>query len=203
MAIFEQNNNKCYFIHIPRTGGRYVSSLFENSADMKCKYHRIHEHRFYGIDATHLHYPLYNEILGVGDIPHITVVRNPFDKFSSCVNNMYKIHGLDYNNLMSTYDSFLEFVNLEITHQSYHNNWFLLQHKFISPKTYYWKYEWGFGKRFKKWIFDKTKIEINLKEVKYQKFDGETGEKYKLNKNIKGYVKRFYKEDYKKFNYFW
>jgi hypothetical protein len=69
MAIFEQNNNKCYFIHIPRTGGRYVSSLFENSADMKCKYHRIHEDRFDGIDATHLHYPLYNLFLNVNNIP--------------------------------------------------------------------------------------------------------------------------------------
>lgn len=203
MAIFKQNDNVCYFIHIPRTGGRYVSSLFEHSMNMKCEYHRINEHRFNGIDVTHLHYPLYDLFLNANDIPHITVVRNPFDKFNSCISNMHKIHGLDYNNIITTYDSFLEFVNLEIKHQSYHNNWFLPQHKFISSKTYVWKYEWGFGKKFKKWICDKTNLKIDLNDVKYEKFGLETKEKYKLNSNIKKYVKKFYKEDYKKFNYFW
>jgi len=200
MAIFKQNDNVCYFIHIPRTGGRYVSSLFENSMNIECKYHRIHEYRIKGIDVTHLHYPLYDLYLNVGDIPHITVVRNPFDKLNSCINNMCKLHGIDYNNII-TYDSFLEFINLEINAQSYHNNWFLPQHKFISSKTHVWKYEWGFGKNFKKWVYNKTNIEINLNDVNYKKFKGETDEKYKLNSNIKKYVKKFYKEDYKMFKY--
>jgi hypothetical protein len=203
MAIFSQENNFCYFIHIPRTGGRYISSLFENSSNIECKYHKIQEYRFDGIDVTHLHYPLYNVFLGVENIPHLTVVRNPYDKFNSCLSNMHKLHGIDYNNILTSYDSFVEFVNLEINLQSYHNNWFLPQNKFISLKTHYWKYEWGFGKKFKKWVFDKTKIEIDLIKVEYERFDGETKTKYKLNKNIKGYVRKFYKEDYKKFNYFW
>jgi len=131
--IFSKNNF-CYFIHIPRTGGRYISSLFENSSNIECKYHRIHEHRFDGIDVTHLHYPLYNVFLGVENIPHLTVVRNPYDKFNSCLSNMHKLHGIDYNNILNSYDSFVEFVNLEINLQSYHNNWFLPQNKFISPK---------------------------------------------------------------------
>jgi hypothetical protein len=63
MPIFTQGDNSCYFIHIPRTGGRYVSSLFENSENVECRYHKINTHRFEGIDSTHLHYPLYNDYL--------------------------------------------------------------------------------------------------------------------------------------------
>lgn len=203
MAIFKQGNNSCYFIHIPRTGGRYISSLFENSSNMECKYHKIHQHRFNGIDATHLHYPFYNLYLNVYDIPHIAVVRNPYDKFNSCISNMHKLHGFEYNKILTSYDCFVEFVNVEIYDQSYHNNWFLPQNKFISPKTHYWKYEWGFGEKFKRWVFDKTKIQIDLTQVEYERFDGESNQKYKLNRRVKSYVKKFYKEDYKAFNYFW
>lgn len=203
MAIFTQKNNSCYFIHIPRTGGRYVTSLFENSDDMKCKYHEVHKEWFNDIDCTHLQYPLYNLFLNVKDIPHITIVRNPFDKFNSCISFMHKVYNTDYNNILSSYDSFSEFVTNEINDISYHNNWFLHQSDFISSKTHYWKYEWGFGKKFKNWIFDKTKIEIDLKEVEYEKFEGDINKKYKLNKRVRGYVKKFYKNDYKNFNYFW
>lgn len=207
MAIFTQENNKCYFIHIPRTGGRYISSLFEHNGDIKCEYHRIHKQRFGDIDATHLHYPLYNLFLEVSDIPHIAVVRNPYNKFSSCIRNMNQLHGIDYNSVLDSYDNFFNFVTTEITDRSYHNNWFLPQHQFMSPKTHYWKYEWGFGKKFKNWIYDKTKIKIkiNLNNIVYEKIPGEIQERYnyKLNENIKNYVKKYYKEDYKKFKYFW
>ncbi len=179
------------------------SSLFENTKDINCKYHKINEQRFGGIDVTHLHYPLYNDFLGVRNIPHIMVVRNPYDKFYSCIRNMHEFHRINYNIILNSYEGFLDFVNREINIYSFHNNWFLPQNKFMSPNTYYWKYEWGFGKNFKKWIYEKTKIEIDLKKVEYQKFDGETEKKFDLNKRVKKYIKKYYKEDYKKFKYFW
>ena len=203
MAIFTQDNNSCYFIHIPRTGGRYVSSLFESVSNINCEHHKIHQKRIYGIDVTHLHYPLYNDLLHVNDLPHITVVRNPFDKFNSCIANMHKIHEIDYNLKLNSYENFLDFVNIEISIQSYHNNWFLPQNMFVSPKTHIWKYEWGFDKKFVTWVFNKTKIKLTLQDVNYEKFDGETKEKYILDGRIKNYIKKFYKKDYKKFKYFW
>ena len=201
MAIFKQGDNSCYFIHIPRTGGRYVSSLFENTTGIECSHHKIHTERINGIDVTHLHYPLYDLHFNVNKIPHIAVVRNPFDKFHSSVRNMHFIHKTDYNEFLKTEESFLDFINNEILNLSYHNNWFLPQNKFISPNTHIWKYEWGFGSRFKKWVYEKTNIDISIKKVNYERFENETDNDYKLDKRIKKYVKKFYKEDYKRFGY--
>jgi hypothetical protein len=202
MAIFTQGNNSCYFIHIPRTGGRYVSSLFQNSDDMECEYHKIHTLRINNIDVTHLHYPLYTQYFDVNSIPHITVVRNPFDKFVSSIKSMNSSHRIDYNNIITDENSFLKFIDCEIKNNSYHNNWFLPQHKFISPKTHYWKYEWGFGDNFLKWVFNKTKIKLKLQEVNYKKFEWEIKNEYELNPKIKKYIKKFYKKDYQTFKYF-
>lgn len=202
MPIFTQGNNNCYYIHIPRTGGRYISSLFENSINVECKHHKINTERIDNIDVTHLHYPLYENYLGVKDIPHITVVRNPYDKFASCIKNMYYLHKVDYNNVLCNEEEFLKFVSNEIIRSSFHNNWFLPQYKFLSPKTHIWKYEWGFGKRFRKWVYNKTQIELDDKKVTYKKFDGETTQEYKLDNRIRKYVKNFYKEDYRKLGYF-
>lgn len=203
MPIFKQKDNVCYFIHIPRTGGRYVSSLFEKNKNVECFHHRINENRLRGVDETHLHYPLYNHFFGVNDIPHITIVRNPYDKFLSSIRNMNSIHKIDYNDFLLDESNFLEFVNFEIEISSFHNNWFLPQHKFISNKTFVWKFEDGFGENFSQWIFDKTKINLdNNENLSYSLFDGETLNKnYSLNSKIIDYVKSFYKKDYEKFNY--
>jgi hypothetical protein len=202
MAIFAQGNNSCYFVHIPRTGGRYVTSVFENSENVQCMHHKINQERIEGIDITHLHYPLYNDYLGVNDIPHIAVVRNPYTKFISCIRNMHSIHGIDYNDLMKNEEEFLKFISIEINYQSRHNNWFLPQHVLVSPKTFIWKYEWGFGNNFRNWVYKKTKIKLEDKKVFYDKFVGETEIKYQPDRIIKKYVRKFYKQDYRKFGYF-
>jgi len=201
MAIFKQGDNSCYFIHIPRTGGRYISALFENSNGVECSHHKLESGKINGVEILHLHHPLYNSHLNVNEMPHITVVRNPFDKFQSSIRNMHFIHGIEYNEMLKSEEIFLEFISDEILNRSYHNNWFLPQNKFISPNTHIWKYEWGFGSRFKKWVYEKTKIDICIDKVNYEKINGETDKNYKLNGIIKRHVKNFYKEDYKRFGY--
>jgi len=205
MPIFTQENNSCYFVHIPRTGGRYVSSLFENSKNVECKYHKINVLKYDGIDCTHLHYPLYNYHFGVENIPHIAVVRNPFDKFSSSIRNMHYSHKIDYNDILSNEKSFIEFIDNELNVSSFHNSWFVPQNRFVSSKTYIWKYEWGFGNNFKKWVFKKTKIDIDISpNVSYERYNGEAEKQYiyKLNGRVKKNIRRYYKKDYKMFRYF-
>ena len=180
MPIFNQGDNTCYFIHIPRTGGRYVSSLFENSENVRCDYHKINTYRFGGIDSTHLHYPLYYKYFKVDKVPHIAIVRNPYDKFLSSIRDMYIFRGFDYNKILFDKDSVMKFIDFQIKVESFHNNWFLPQTKFISPQTYFWKYEWGFGKRFRKWVYTKTKIQLTDSNVEYEKLDGERKINYNL-----------------------
>jgi hypothetical protein len=202
MPIFTQKNNSCYFIHIPRTGGRYISSLFESSNDMICEYHKINSSWYRGVDSTHLHYPLYNYYLNADKIHNITVVRDPYEKFLSCISNMSAIHNIDYVDIINDEDSFVDFIIDQIEILSFHNNWFLPQKKFISKSTYIWKYEWGFTHAFRSWVYDRTNIILKDTSVNYKKIEGEeTKIKLNLPSRFKSYVRNFYKEDYEIFQY--
>jgi hypothetical protein len=201
MAVFTQGKKSCYFIHIPRTAGRHVSSLFDNTDGVQCKYHKICEERLYGIDVTHLHHPLFESICP-DDIPHITVVRNPYDKIFSSLRNMNSMHSVDCDLIMKDEFDCFKYIFEEILDRSFHNNWFLPQYKFISPNTHVWKYEWGFGKNFQRWVQKKTGIKLNISKTEYKKFDGETEDKsYFLSKESQRNIKKFYLKDYNKFNY--
>jgi hypothetical protein len=202
MAIFTQGSNKCYYIHIPRTGGRYVGNLFENTDGIHSEYNNIGCERM-NIVETHLHYPLYYE-LSPDDIPYITVVRNPYDKFVSSLKVMSNLYPVDYDSKLRDEFDCYNFIFREISEYSSHNNWFLPQYKFITPNTFVWKYEWGFGDDFKEWVKEKTGIEINISNVEYRKINGEHGDRGKtlsLSEESKINIKKFYYKDYSKFDY--
>lgn len=203
MSIFKQGDNSCYFIHIPRTAGRYVTSLFETTKNKKilCSHHQLGVEQYVGIDVIHLHYPLYENYLNVKDIPHITIVRNPIDRFESCVRYMHYFHNIEYDELLQFKDTFDYFIKSEREIHSFHNNWFTPQHKFISPKTFIWKYENGFGKNFIKWVYEKTNIQIDSNNLEYQKLPKENNKKYELCDVVKKYVKDLYQKDCELFCY--
>ena len=203
MPIFTQGDNKCYFAHVPRTGGRYVTSLFQNNNTI-CEHHLIEDEVVEGIQAPNLHYPLYEKNFDVSDIPHITVVRNPFTKFQSCIRNMHVLYHDDYNLLLGDEKKFFNFVSEEIISRSVHNNWFLPQQRFLSPKMKVWKYEWGFGKNFLRWIYKKTGIVIENTAVTYNHLwcENPLFPAYHLDKKVKTNVRKFYRDDYRRFRYF-
>jgi len=201
--IVEQENHSCYFIHIPRTGGRYVSYLFEETLNTKIKYYR-YDQIICGIEMPHLHFPLYNQYLSVDDMPHITIVRNPFDRFFSGINiksiknkiNYYEILINKFENQNDFNFYFDKLIEKDPT------NLFLPQHKFISKKTQIWKYEWGFGKNFQKWIYDMTKINVALKPpTQFVGFNETKFYQFKITSKIEDYVKKYYLKDFEIFNY--
>lgn len=208
MCIVKQGDKSFYFIHIPRTGGRYVKGMFENSSNIEIERFKNNQTTFYNICVLHLHYPLYLDYfsLNENDIPHIAIVRNPYDKFFSAIKYMHFLFGFDYKSFLNDKKRFLDFTSRQISFNSAHNNWFLPQHKFTSPKTHFWNYENGFGKKFTDWIFDITKIKIDLPDsnCEYRYLENEKKIKeldYKLDRDIEKYVKSFYKLDYIKFGY--
>ena len=203
MPVFTQGDNSCYFVHIPRTAGRYVSKLFENSdrvvVDTAVQFNQL----ISGVVAPHLHYPLYYEICKQ-DIPHITVVRNPLDKFTSAIKLMSNVHNENYEPLLRDEFDCYKLIYTEIITGSNHNNWFLPQYKFISPRTHIWKHEWGFGTNFQRWVKKKTGIEIDVTPVDYVKFEEEKKEvvkEFNPSKQTIRNIKKFYRKDYKTFNY--
>ena len=202
MTLLHKDDRCLYYAHIPRTGGSYVTSLFEtdkNEEYIKSLF-SAHE-RFGGLIPAHFHYPHYYWYFDVDDMPHITVVRDPFQKFLSNINQMYQMH-TDYLDMcFISQAAFDDFVTWEREIRSYHNNWFMPQYKFISPKTHVWKYESGFGEDFKEWIYDISGVEVELKESHHQKgsrdykFGGASEEK------IAEYVRNYYNKDYEVFDY--
>ena len=205
MAFFYQGDKPCYFIHVPRTGGRYVSSLFENTDGVECHHHQIGVEQLNNVDITHLSWPDFEQInSSIKESPHITVVRNPYDKIFSSIQNMYRVHGVDYDSLLKDEFECYKLLFEEIISRSKHNNWFLPQYKFMSPKTHVWKYESGFGEDFRTWVQEKTGIELNDLEVDYEKISGEgedEGEPLVLSDESRKNIENFYHKDYETFDY--
>lgn len=77
-------NDQLFYIHIPRTGGRFFKDMLRDNVEVP-KFELQVVNFYKGIQPFHLHYPLYNEYFGVEDMDHFTIVRNPFDRFKSAL----------------------------------------------------------------------------------------------------------------------
>jgi hypothetical protein len=203
MPVFTQGDNSCYFVHIPRTAGRYVSELFEDAPGIRSKHTgRYPNPRYtYGVYTPHLHYPLYCDICP-DDIPHITIVRNPYDKFISALRVMNARCGVDFDPMLRDEFECFRFIFIQILNRCSDNNWFLPQHRFISPNTFVWKYESGFGEDFQRWVEKKTGIKLNMTDPEYKMISGEEDNRnYTISEKSAINVKKFYHQDYSDFNY--
>jgi hypothetical protein len=203
MGLYTLEKRSFYFVHIPRTSGRFVRSLIENTEGIQCEYNTHGKEYVKDRDVGHLHYPLYEYYLPTENIPQITIVRNPLDKFISTIRCMYNMQGTDFNTLMETWDDFEKFVRLHIDCFSFKNNWFLPQSHFLSPTTKIWKYEDGINHDFIDWIYENTGIKISDDfSVKHKFLKNEKSlYKYPIDEHIKNYVYHFYYEDFVRFGY--
>lgn len=199
-----QNENKTLFhIHIPRTGGRYIRELFSaNSFDY---YHGKYEFLLYGIETPHLHYPLYLDLELVEESEHFAVVRNPFDRFKSCIQTTIKARGYPeeiYEKLKDK-DWLFYFLDLEKIQSSYMTNFYRNQKDFISEKTKIWKIEDGLNIKFVRWINDNFDLSLKyFNDIEYPLLDSETIQTtQEIDPSIEELIKEYYAEDYEYFNY--
>jgi hypothetical protein len=202
MLIFKKNTKPLYFVHIPRTGGRYLKELFINN-----KYiisHDFFSDYFYGKEVPHLQYPFYGKFTNYGKINQFTIVRDPIDRFVSmfCANLI--IHNITLNKKILTNKSLLfKFLEDNINKINFKSNWFLPQHHFINCNCKIWKLEEGLDNKFYEWMKFNFKIILKIKNINknmyLQKYD--FYKKIKLNKKTKEFIKEFYKYDYKLLDY--
>jgi hypothetical protein len=204
MPIFCKDNEKIFYIHIPRTSGRYIKELFVSNG-YNSKYHEYSvDDAIAGIIPTHLHYPNYNYYFKVLDIPHFTIVRNPVDKIWSALDLVYKMHNpKDFFKNLEDKSWFFDYIDFERSYNSFHNNWFTPQLNFISHKTFVYNYEDGINENFYSWIEKNFSINIKFKEIKYYKMKEEIEyfKKYKITQKIKDNILDYYIDDFRKFNY--
>jgi hypothetical protein len=201
--LFCKKNKSIFHIHIPRTGGRYINSIFKLN---KFKpYHNNFNTTVQGIEVPHLHYPLYNFLEGVEDTEnHFTIVRDPFERFKSAMKVIINSRSYpeEIYELIQNKSWLFEFLDFEREVNSYKYNFFRPQCEFISNKTTIYRFEDGLGDNFLEWLNNTFDIYLKSMNFKYNLADSELLEcNQEINVSIKNLIKEYYKSDYDYFNY--
>jgi hypothetical protein len=202
MLIFKNNIDPLYFIHIPRTAGRYLRELFVNNEYIinHCNFGEL----LYGKEIPHLQYPFYSKFTNYGKINQFTIVRNPVDRFISmfCA-NLIKDNLILNKKMLNNKFLLFKFLENNINYVNFNTNWFLPQHHFINYNCKIWKLENGLDNKFYKWMESNFKVKFKIKNINKNKYSTEYDfyKKIKLNKKTKEFIKEFYKHDYKLLDY--
>ena len=203
MPIFHntKTNRRFFFIHIPRTAGRFLIENFWLNG-FKIEHHLTKEivkdtAKYIwtiaeGVEISHTHYSLYNKWKNIKDIPSITVVRNPIDRFFSASGRVSPAFQASLEN----WTDYKKFFSKKEKH-----NWWRPQHEFISPHTNIWKYEDGFGKNFYDWINKILSINFSIKTNVYTTRNYDYTPRLLKTTKLIDNVKKFYHRDFKKFDY--
>ena len=105
MATFrhQPTGKRFLFVHIPRTAGRFIEQnlmkgndfVWDDKVEIDRQYKSID-----GVELAHFHREYYEKYLDVEGIPHITVVRNPIDRFISCSIFLSELYGDNLEELL-------------------------------------------------------------------------------------------------------
>ena len=209
MAIFKhvESGKRFLFVHIPRTAGRFVEQNLEaqgwvwEKIDENIELTRRNDPskvRMYdsvdGIEIAHFHKEYYEKYLDVEGIPHITIVRNPIDRFISCSIFLRKLYGDDIDEMLEDEMYFYSMIQNYPLSQSV--NWFRSQLDFISDKTHIWKFEDGFGDNFGKWVSDIIGVDIKMRsDMPVQKLPTDETRKVKRSAKLLDNIRNLYRKD--------
>jgi hypothetical protein len=198
-----KTHERFFFIHIPRTAGRFLMDNFiMNGYGIE---HHLTKEMIEGKDVAnyfwtstnevqfpHTHYPLYSKWKSIKGLSSIAVVRNPIDKFFSA-------SGRVSPNLQSSFENWTTYENFFSKNKK--NNWWRPQHEFVSPHTKIWRYENGFGEKFCDWINDILPINFSIKTDVYEKRNYDQSPGLIKTKPLIDNIKKFYHQDFEKFDY--
>ena len=193
----EPSGKRFLFVHIPRTAGRFFEQnllnannfVWDDKVDIDRQYKSID-----GVELAHFHREYYEKYLDVEGIPHITIVRNPIDRFISCSIFLRKLYGDDIDEMLEDEMYFYSMIQNYPLSQSV--NWFRSQLDFISDKTHIWKFENGFGDDFAKWVSHILEMDIMIKaDVQVDKLPTNESRKVKRSAKLIDNVRNLYRRD--------
>ena len=193
----EPTGKRFFFIHIPRTAGRFFEQnllkvnnfVWDDKVNIDRQYKSIH-----GVELAHFHREYYEKYLDVEGIPHITIIRNPIDRFISCSIFLRKLYGDDIDEMLEDEMYFYSMIQNYPLSQSV--NWFRSQLDFISDKTHIWKFENGFGDDFAKWVSHILEMDIMIKaDVQVDKLPTNESRKVKRSAKLIDNVRNLYRRD--------
>ena len=189
------------FVHIPRTAGRFIEQnlmkgndfLWDDKVEIDRQYKSID-----GVELAHFHREYYEKYLDVEGIPHITVVRNPIDRFISCSIFLSELYGDNLEELLEDPMMFSSMLQNFPSTESV--NWFRPHIDFISEKTHIWKFEWGFGNSFGVWLSDIVGVDIKMRnDMPVAKLPTDESKKVKRSAKLIDNIKSLYRKDIEQF----
>ena len=192
---------RVFFAHIPRTAGRYVEAnlLWQN----ECDWDEINLDTgngvmtmMHGAEIAHWHREIYEEHLDVKDIPNFSIIRNPFDKFTSGSVYLKRLYGNDCQELFEDENLFFSMLaNIPTLDPNFSANWFKSQVDFMTDRTHIWKYEDGMGENFVSWLSGIMGVDLEFDEdIEYPKSRDE-GNKLKKTPKLIHNLRQLYRKD--------
>ena len=214
--IFNKFYNYIHHIHIPRTGGRFVTELLRLAG-----YNDIGNGwtLFEGKQVTHLTYQQAQRFYLTQHWTNnsFSVVRDPINRFISGLEVFKRISCIENLDVLEDYDYFLwlmyekelmlhidqeHWEHFSINYKGLINTYvqfFVPQHTFIDCSTMLWKFEDGLDENFLDWLRSEVKLDIpnsiKCKDVKWpqRSFDNYN---YNVSEKVRENIYNFYKKDY-------
>ena len=214
MATFKHkpSGNRFLFVHVPRTGGRYVEANFLRNCDIwwdddrkalgkisdAGEYLDVMYKAVDGVEMGHFHRELYEKHLDCKGIPHFTIIRNPIKRFISAslyLRRFYeRIQGWD-SIQQDMEDNFSSMLDNYISMVPEARNWYRPQVDFISPETNIWIFERGLGEEFVSWLSGIIDVDLKFDENVEYITDPDEHIKLELTEKLLHNLVRFYKKD--------
>ena len=200
MSIYRHPSEKRFlFIHIPRTGGRFIEANLE-SKEWRCEpidYCGIPHFNDSFIDDCEIkHFPkkLYEKYFNVEGIPQVTVIRDPIDRFFSA--SIYLTQAYGPNIQQSAEDESQLHSMIADFPMPESLGWFRQQIDYLSEKTHIWKFENGLGRRFSKWLSEIVGMDIKMNAfTKYPMSRHERTTQLKRTDKLIDNIKKIYTKD--------
>lgn len=197
MATYKHTSGKrLHFIHIPRTGGRFIDkNLLVNGF----KQEHSTQGTIEGSDIIHLHRELYEKHLDVKGIPHIAIIRNPIDRFISSSIFLKRMYG-DIQEAMEDPIMFSTMIqNFPLPDEYTTPSWLRPQSDFLTQDTHVWKFEDGFYDEFDVWMSNILEIPFKTRNIEYKKLETDETDKLERTDKLVDNIRQFCKKDIETF----
>jgi len=188
----KETGKRFLYVHIPRTAGRFLEENILHNG-FECEQKKIWT-SVCNTEIAHFHKDLYSRYLDCHSIPHITVVRDPVDRFFSASIFLTRMYGDDIEQLLENENTFYSMIeNFPLPEAV---NWFRPQVDFIGELTHIWWYENKLEDDFSDWMSDILEVDFKIKDLEYPKLTTNEDRKVERRPRIVQNVKNLYRKDY-------
>ena len=189
----KETGKRFLYVHIPRTAGRFLEENILHNG-FECEQKKIWK-SVCNTEIAHFHKDLYSRYLDCHSIPHITVVRDPVDRFFSASIFLTRMYGDDIEQLLENENTFYSMIeNFPLPEAV---NWFRPQVDFIGELTHIWWYENKLEDDFSDWMSDILEMDFKVNDLEYPKLTTNEDRKVERRPRIVQNVKNLYRKDYK------